>query len=96
VAAVRRCVVSVIDADGVSHSVEVQAATVFEAAAAALVAFRAEGWAAAALTPASVLRVSVPAPAVIHEVPLKALERWARAPSTSPQAHLAKRLLRKT
>jgi hypothetical protein len=86
----------VIDADGVSHSVEVQAATVFEAAAAALVAFRAERWAAAALTPASVLRVRVPAPAVIHEVPLKALERWAGAPSTSPQAHLAKRLLRKT
>jgi hypothetical protein len=88
--------VSVVDAEGVAHSVEVQAGTVLEAAAAGLAAFRAEGWAAAALTPASVLRVKVPAPAVIHEVSLKALERWAGSPSTSPRAHLAKGLVRKS
>jgi hypothetical protein len=95
VAAVRTCVVSVVDSEGVSHSVRVQAGTVMEAAAAALAAFRTEAWAATALTPASILHVKVPAPEVIHDVSLKALERWAGSPSTSPKAHLAKRLVRK-
>ena len=93
-AAVRACVVSIVDAEGVVHSVEVQAGTVLEAAAAAVAAFRAEDWAGSALTPASRLRVKVPAPAVVHEVSLKALERWAATPATSPKAHLAKRLVR--
>jgi hypothetical protein len=41
------------------------------------------------------LRVKVPAPEVIHDVSVTALERWAGNPSTSPKAHLAKRLVRK-
>jgi hypothetical protein len=84
------------DGEGISHTVQVQSETVFEAAAAALAAFRAEEWAATALTPATILRVKVPAPEVIHDVSIKALERWAGSPSTSPKAHLAKRLVRKT
>jgi hypothetical protein len=68
---------------------------VFEAAAGALAAFRAENWAAATLTPASIRAVKVLAPEVIHDVSLKVLERWAGSPSTSPKAHLVKRLVRK-
>jgi hypothetical protein len=39
--------------------------------------------------------VKVPALELIYDVPLQALERWAGSPSTSPKAHLAKRLVRK-
>ncbi len=86
----RSCRVSVRDVDGVAHEVEVSAETLFEAAAAGLAAFRQEGWAAAALTANATLRVEVQLPTVVHDVPLAALERWLRAPSTSPKDALAK------
>lgn len=88
--AVRTCLVSVCDADNVTHAVEVRAETLFEAAAAAVRIFRAEAWAASALTPAAILRVEVRAPAVVHTVPISALERWRRSPSISPKERLAK------
>jgi hypothetical protein len=90
-AAVRTCIVSVCDVEKVSHSVEVQAETLFEAAAAAVAIFSTEAWAANALTPAAVLKVEVRAPAVVHSVPLAALEQWRRSPSISPKESLAKR-----
>jgi hypothetical protein len=49
--------VSVKDVDGVVHHVEVQAATLFEAGAAAIAAFRQQGWAVDALTPGLGIRV---------------------------------------
>ncbi len=42
---VLRCLVSVMDSDCVRHSVTVNAASLLEAAAAALYAFRQEQWA---------------------------------------------------
>ena len=71
-AAPRTCKVTVMGLDGTSHSVEVQAATLFEAASAAITAFRQEGWAADALTPNARLRVEVHPPPTVHEVTLKA------------------------
>jgi hypothetical protein len=91
VAAVRTCTVSLRDVENVTHSVEVQAETLFEAAAAALAVFSAQSWAAAALTAAAVLRIEVHSPAVVHTVPLGALERWRHSPSRSPKELLAKR-----
>ena len=43
-----------------------------------------------ALGPDAVVRVEVPFSAVVHEVPLKALEQWANAPSASPQEEVLK------
>jgi hypothetical protein len=91
VAAVRTCIVSLCDVEKVTHSVEVQAETLFEAAAAALAVFRGQPWAATAITPAAVLRVEVRTPPVVHTVPMAALERWRRSPSPSPKELLAKR-----
>jgi hypothetical protein len=91
VPAVRTCVVSLCDLERVTHSVEVQAETLFEAAAAAVGIFRSQPWTAGALTPAAVLRIEVRTPAVVHTVPLAALERWRRSPSASPKDLLAKR-----
>ncbi len=73
-----------------THSVDIQAATLFEAAAEAVRMFRQQGWAAAALAPHAVLRVEVRLPAVVHDVPLAAVEQWQQSPSPSPKEKLAK------
>jgi hypothetical protein len=71
--------------------VDVQAATLFEAAAAAIAAFRQHGWAAEALTAAAVLRIEVRQPPVVHDVPLRAVERWLQSGSSSPREMVKKR-----
>jgi hypothetical protein len=86
VRALRRCRVSATGTDGVTHSVEVHGATLFEAAASALAAFRAESWAADALTPSTTLRVEVHTPATVHDVPI-----WLESSSASPQEFASKR-----
>jgi hypothetical protein len=94
VATTRVCRVSIRDVDGVTHSIDVSAASLFEAAGAAVAAFRQHAWAAAALTPAATLRVEVQLPPIAHDVPIKALDRWLASPSTSPRDENVKRDLR--
>jgi hypothetical protein len=94
-AAVRRCRVSVTDADGVTHSVEVHGASVYDVASAALAQFTHEGW-VDTLSPTAVLQVEVHVPPTIHRVPLKTLQRWADGPSVSPKEDLLKRPLRRS
>jgi hypothetical protein len=93
--AVRRCRVSVTDADGVTHVVEVHGASVYDVAAAALAQLRHEGW-VDTLAPTTVMKVEVHVPATIHHVPLKALQRWVDGPSASPKQELLKRPLRRS
>lgn len=81
----RTCRVTLKDVEGVAHHVEVQAASLFEAGAIAVAAFRQHGWAIDALTPAATLRIEVHLPPIAHDVPLKAIERWQRTPSASPR-----------
>ena len=90
----RTCRVTLKDVDGLIHHVEVQASTLFEAGAAAVAAFRQQGWAADALTPNAVLHIEVQLPPITHDVPLKAIERWLRTPSVSPKEEVVKRALR--
>ena len=91
-AALRTCRVTVTGLDGVSHSVEIQAASLYEAASAALTAFRQQpGWATDALTPNARFRVEVQHPPTVHDVPLKAIEQWRRSPTTSPKDYFMKR-----
>jgi hypothetical protein len=92
--AVRICRVSVTDLQGISHTVSVQGETLFEAAAAAIAAFRSESWATDALTPAAILRVEVQLPTIIHDVPLKAVEKWLTEASASPKEAVIKDRLR--
>ena len=87
----RNCRVTARGLDGVAHSVDVQASTLFAAAATALSLFRKQGWADGALTPNAILRVEVQLPSTVHDVPLKAVEQWVRSPSTSPKEFAAKR-----
>ncbi len=90
----RKCLVSIRDLDGITHSVTVTGATLFEAAAAAIALFRQEQWASAALTKNAVLRIEVQLPSIVHDVPLKAVERWVNGPSVSPRDEAAKRPIR--
>ena len=94
VSAVRKCRVSLRDLQGTTHSIEVKAATLFEAAAAAVALFRQEGWGAEALTANAMIRVEVLLPPVVHDVPLKALERWVQGSSASPREQAIKTRLR--
>jgi hypothetical protein len=93
-AAVRRCRVSVTDADGVTHVVEVHGASVYDVAAAALAQFTHEGW-VDTLAPTAVLTVEVHVLPTVHKVPLKVLQRWANGPSASPKQELLKQPLRR-
>ena len=94
--ALRCCRVSVTDLEGTTHSVSVKASTLFEAAAEAISTFRQEQWAVRALTENAILRIEVQVPPVIHDVPLKAVERWRNGPSASPKEYSAKKRLRDT
>ena len=94
-AGVRSCRVCVTTDDGVTHTVEVQGASVFDVAAAGLAQLRQDDW-MEPLTPTAVVRVEVQLAPVVHEVSVKALERWANGPSVSPKQELLKRPLRRS
>lgn len=70
--------------DGITRTVEAQgssqASSLFEVAAAAVALLRNEGW-TDALTPNTVLQVEVQLPPIVHQVPFKAVERWAAGPN---------------
>jgi hypothetical protein len=78
----------------VVHSVEVTGTSVFEVAAAGIAQLREEGL-TEPLVPTAVIRVEVQLAPVVHELPLKALQRWANGPRVSPKQELLKRPLRK-
>jgi hypothetical protein len=44
-----------------------------------------------ALTPNAILHIEVQMPAIVHTVPLSAVERWMHTPNTSPKEEIAKR-----
>lgn len=90
----RTCRVTIKDVEGVAHHVEVQASSLFEAGAAAVAAFRQQGWATEALTPNATLHIEVQLPPIAHDVPMKAIEQWLRTPSVSPKEEMGKRAFR--
>lgn len=77
------------DVDGVAHTVEVSADSLFEAAALALRELRREPW-VAALPASAALDITVTPPAVQHSLPVRAVERWLRQPARSPEEKLRK------
>jgi hypothetical protein len=91
----RICVVSFCDPDGIRHSVEVSAASLFEAAALALKEFRTSSLADAA-KPALATRlvVTVKAPGTEHELTVQQLERWVNGGAKSPKEAALKASLR--
>jgi hypothetical protein len=81
----RTCLVSFTDSEGIRHSVQVTASTLYEAAALAIGEFRRCGFTADAPGPATRLTVMVKAPATSHEVPVRKIEAWLQSGGPEPE-----------
>src|SRR5690242_7035133 len=91
---VRSCKVTIQDMNGVSHTVEVTAATLYEAVALGLTAIRADEWVdgiAQALNP---VRVRVTNVAVEHEVKLMDFTKWLDRTGGSPREMMERKRIR--
>jgi len=82
---VRSCRVTIHDMDGVSHTVEVTAATLYEAVAQGLAALRGNEWVAGIAEGLNVVRVSVSDVRVEHQVKLGDFTKWIERTNGSPR-----------
>ena len=91
----RNCVVSFVDSEGIQHSIEVAAESLFEAAALAVKEFRRPPW-TDGMEPGAVTRlaVSVKAPKTTHEVSIRQLEKWVASTPKSPSDTMLKSRVR--
>jgi hypothetical protein len=94
VAELRTCRVSFQDPGGLVHSVEVIAASLFEAVALAVMAFRSAEWMDSGPGGAAVLEVSVLHPVAKHSIPLGKLMAWLETNGGSPKEQATKQRLR--
>jgi hypothetical protein len=83
--ALQQCKVSYSGTDGIEHSVEVSAATLFEAAARAVAEFRKAELIECPPGPGVQLRVEVRAPATTHIVPFARVQSWLSVVGRSPK-----------
>src|SRR6267143_2363012 len=83
---VRTCKVSIADVDGVEHSVEVTALTLYEAVAAGLAAFRGDEWVGQMGTGPTTIRVTGQQPVVEHEVRVQDVRAWDKKKGGAPAA----------
>ena len=81
---VRSCRVTIRDMEGVAHTVEVTAATLYEAVALGLAAIRGNDW-VAGIAQGNVIKVSVADVRVEHEVNLVNFSKWLDRTGVSPR-----------
>ena len=85
-----RCVVSYVDTSGVRHMVELEADSLYEAAALAIRVFHDHGWPTGDLTPLEVeIRTSI-----THTLTPRRLREWLQGSSKSPNDAVLKHRLR--
>ena len=85
-----RCVVSYLDSDGLRHSVEVEAESLYEAAVLALRTFKEHDCAPAEMTKLEVeIRSSV-----VHETTVRRVREWLNGGARSPKEAVTKERLR--
>ena len=89
----KTCTVSVTDASGSRHSVEVLAESLYEAAALGLKLLRDAEW-VETLGPMTRLQLQVRAPTVMHEVTIQQLQRWLDGAPISPHEAVRKARLK--
>lgn len=83
--AVRSCRVSIADLEGVIHTVEVTASTLYEAVALGMAAVRSEEWANGIAMGLNSVKARVTNVSVEHEVVLKDFTKWLDKTSGSPR-----------
>ena len=81
--ALRVCTVSFKSATGISHSVEVEAETLYEAAGIGLARLKKDGW-IEGLGPGTRLEIAVREPSTLHALTVQQVQRWANGITTSP------------
>lgn len=91
----RVCVVSFTDCAGVTHSVEVAATSLFEAAVRGLAAFQQPGLTSGvAVGPATRLTVTIKEPSVSHSVSVDRVRGWLDSNGRDPREQAMKVRLR--
>src|SRR5262249_38621634 len=93
--ALRTCRVTCTDLDGIEHSVEVTADSLYEAVAQALRAFQDADWVAAMGHGQTKIRVMVKQPEVEHTLRMSDFEAWLESGGHSPAEMVLKTRLRK-
>jgi hypothetical protein len=83
--ALRSCTVTILDFDGVAHSVDVSASTLYEAVALGLAAIRGDDWVMGIPQGANHVRVRTVNVPVEHEVKLKDFSNWLDRSGGSPR-----------
>jgi hypothetical protein len=84
------CIVSYVDMDGVRHSVEVEAAGLYEAAVLGIAAFRKPD-----LTPAGLTELQVEVRSTItHSVTVQKVQQWLKRGVMSPKEAVLKERLK--
>lgn len=82
---VRSCRVSIKDMDGVKHTVEVTAETLYEAVALGLVAVRGNDWVVGIAQGLNVVEVSVVDVPIKHSVKLQDFNAWLERTAGAPR-----------
>lgn len=83
--AVRSRRVTITDLDGISHTVEVTASTLYEAIALGLVALRGHEWAGGVPEGTASVRVAVTSISVEHTVKIRDFTNWVERKGGSPR-----------
>jgi hypothetical protein len=91
---VRSCRVTIRDIDGISHTVEVTAASLYEAVAQGLAALRRHDWVAGIPQGPHVVKVSVANVRVDHEVKMADFQRWLEKSGGSPREVIDRQRIR--
>jgi hypothetical protein len=79
----RLCTVSFKSPTGITHGVDVEAETLYEAAGLGLARLKRDGW-IEGLGPGSRLEIHVREPVTIHSLTVQQLHRWVDGVTTSP------------
>ena len=83
--AARTCRVTITDLEGVSHTAEVTATTLYEAIALALAALRESDWVAGIPEGVAAVRVSATQIPIEHTVKMKDFTNWVERAGGSPK-----------
>jgi phosphoribosylformimino-5-aminoimidazole carboxamide ribonucleotide (ProFAR) isomerase len=82
---VRACRVTIQDLDGISHTAEVTADTLYEAVAQGLAALRKNEWVEGIQEQFGVVKVSVADVRVEHQVKIADFTKWLERPGRTPR-----------
>jgi len=88
------CRVSLVDTEGITHTAQVTAASLLEAAALGLATFRRCGLMDATPGPTTQITVSVDVPSTVHQIPMRKLTSWLTSGGKSPMEQAVKVRLR--